>query len=161
MPFALAARPRNRLPPPMTTATCTPSPWMSAMSRAICAVTAGSMPNCCSPMRASPDSFSRTRLYRADISERLYLRQARRSALLRALLADLEPHEPRDGDVLAQDADRVLHQLRDGDVGVAHRRLLQQAELLVERVHLSLDDLVDDLRRLVLHLVLVDVPLAG
>src|ERR1043166_1711198 len=147
---------------------------MSAMSRAICAVSAGSMPNCCSPIRASPESFSRTRPYRADISGRLYLEiweSRNRTAgvipdrrilrLRRAVFADLEADEARDGDVLAEDPDRVLHHLRDGDVRVANRRLFHEAELLVVGVHLAVDDLVDHLRRLVLHLLLVDLAFAG
>src|SRR5260221_14661908 len=78
----------------------------------------------------------------------------------RALFADLHANKARDRDVLAQDADGVLHQLRDRDVGVADRGLLQEAELLVKAVQLALDDLVDDLRGLVLDLVPVDVLLA-
>src|SRR3954447_17902158 len=45
------------------------------MSFAICVVTAGSIPNACSPMRASPESFRRMRRNTgADISGRLYQR---------------------------------------------------------------------------------------
>src|SRR4030095_406249 len=145
------ARPRNRLPPPMTTPTCTPSVWISAMSFATCVVTAGSMPYCCSPMRASPESFSRTRPYRAVMSRRLYLLGG---------FSDLHPGEPADGNVLAEDADRILHELRDCDIGIAHGGLLEEAELLVVAVQLSLHDLVDHLRGLPLHLVAVDLLLA-
>ena len=35
MPRALAARPRKMLPPPMTMAVWTPSPWISPTSRAM------------------------------------------------------------------------------------------------------------------------------
>src|SRR5262249_47038082 len=70
---------------------------------------------------------------------------------------NLETRESADRDVLAQDADGVLHQLRDRGVGIADRRLLHEAELLVEAVQLSLDDLVDDLGRLVLDLIPIDL----
>ena len=41
MPWALAARPRKMLPPPMTMAVSTPSPWSSPTSAAIRVATAG------------------------------------------------------------------------------------------------------------------------
>src|SRR4029450_7890031 len=63
MPFALAATPRKILPPPITTPTSTPRARISAISAGMLEVTLGSMPNCCSPMSASPDSFRRMRLY--------------------------------------------------------------------------------------------------
>jgi hypothetical protein len=46
--------------------------------------------------------------------------------------------------------------------GIADRRLVEQADLLVEAIELALDDLVDDRGRLVLalHLAAVDVALA-
>ena len=61
MPRALAASPRKMLPPPMTTATSTPSRCTSTTSCAIWSATGGSMPYERSPMSASPDSLSRTR----------------------------------------------------------------------------------------------------
>src|SRR5258706_6455967 len=64
MPCALAASPRKMLPPPMTTATSTPSPRTSAISDAIPSSVAGSMPNPDCPMSASPESLSRIRLKR-------------------------------------------------------------------------------------------------
>jgi hypothetical protein len=60
-PFDATATPRKMLPPPMTTATSTPSARASAMSEAMRSTTETSMPKCCSPMSASPDALSRTR----------------------------------------------------------------------------------------------------
>src|SRR4029079_11201843 len=120
----------------MTTPTWTPRPQISAMSRATCIVTPGSMPNCCSPMRASPDSFSRIRLYRADIrwiilgcwgiakfgkSPNYQITHLPNSL---GRFTDLHPRESANRDVLAEDADGGLHPLRHGDVGDAHPRVL-------------------------------------
>src|SRR5215203_7079744 len=68
----------------------------------------------------------------------------------------LEADEAGDGDVLAELGDRRLDQLADGQLRVADRGLVEQADLLVEAVQLTLDDLLDHLRGLVLHLVPVD-----
>src|SRR5688500_10978399 len=173
MPLALAASPRNRLPPPITTAVCTPISWISPTSLAICVVTAGSIPNACSPIKASPESLRSTRRYiGADISGRLYLpapcassAHPRKGAARRRRtgkevprasaqgtsvsssrwgsgglpsLAHLEAHEPRNRDVLSQLGDRRLDLLADRDLGVTDRRLIHQANLLVETPQLAL-----------------------
>jgi hypothetical protein len=49
------------LPPPITIAVCTPSDRISPISCATCVVTPGSIPKGWLPIRASPESFSRTR----------------------------------------------------------------------------------------------------
>src|SRR5690606_20668483 len=64
-PASLSALPRNRLPPPITRPTCTPIPRNCPTSRAIRSSTFGSIPKSISPIRASPLSFSRIRLYLA------------------------------------------------------------------------------------------------
>ena len=65
-------------------------------------------------------------------------------------------------DILADLRDRRLHRLADRHFRIANRRLIEQADLLVEAVQLALDDLLDDLRRLVLalHLAAIDAALA-
>src|SRR5688572_13827896 len=59
-------------------------------------------------------------------------------------LSQLEPHEARDRDVLAEFGDGRLHKLADCDLRIADRRLIEEADLLVEAIQLALDDLVDD-----------------
>src|SRR5437762_13922690 len=51
------------LPPPITTATCTPSLTISPISATMRSITSRLIPYGSSPMSASPDSLSRTRLY--------------------------------------------------------------------------------------------------
>src|SRR5258708_4908637 len=61
MPRADNAAPRNMLPPPTTTATCTPSRDASLISRAKCDTASGSIPSPAPPANASPDSLRTTR----------------------------------------------------------------------------------------------------
>src|SRR6185503_2412096 len=63
MPAAPGARPRKMLPPPITTATSTPMRDTCAISPTIASIVCRLMPYASSPIRASPDSFSMTRLY--------------------------------------------------------------------------------------------------
>src|SRR5438876_5771046 len=63
MPAAPGATPRKILPPPITTATCTPSRTISPISATMRSITSRLMPYGSPPMSASPDSLSRTRLY--------------------------------------------------------------------------------------------------
>src|SRR5579875_2398478 len=62
MPRCCSWAPRKKLPPPMTTATCTPWRTTSAIWRATCATTSGSRPTC-PPPNISPPSLSSTREY--------------------------------------------------------------------------------------------------
>src|SRR5438046_2127681 len=64
MPEAEAWRPRKMFPPPITMAVWTPRSWTARISLAIRSRTLGSIPAPCAPARASPESFSRMRLYR-------------------------------------------------------------------------------------------------
>src|SRR5882724_5866509 len=109
------------LPPPMTIATCTPSPATSPTS----AAGAG-----------SPRHLPR--------------------------LAHLEPGEPLDDDPFAGLGVHAVHEVADLGLagGVLDERLLEQALLGEELLQFALDDLVDDLRRLLLvgHLAAVDFP---
>ena len=63
MPTEPPATPRKMLPPPMTTATCTPIFTTSATSPTIRTMVARLMPNASSPIRDSPDSFNKMRLW--------------------------------------------------------------------------------------------------
>src|SRR5579862_2411641 len=51
------------LPPPTTTATCTPLRTTSAVWRAMLATVTGSMPSFSPPANASPESFNNTRFH--------------------------------------------------------------------------------------------------
>src|SRR5689334_11368651 len=63
-------------------------------------------------------------------------------------IAYLEAGEAADGDVLAEFADLLRDELRDGDGLLLDEGLVQQADLLVELAHLAFDDLLDDWRGL-------------
>ncbi len=64
---------------------------------------------------------------------------------LRGVSPSLKRTNRGDGDVLAHLRDRRLHDLADRHLRIANRRLIEQADLLVEAVQLALDDLLDDL----------------
>src|SRR5574340_1048633 len=124
-------------------------------------------------MRASPDSFSRTRLYRyadmvlpraasrtrasrpkAMINQRggaphrpvtVQGRLAARCRLgLRVRLAQYHAHEAQDLEVATGFLGGLLRLLLDRDVRVLNERLLEKAELLVELVEAPLGDLLLD-----------------
>ena len=63
IPLLAPARPRKMLPPPITMATCTPLSVICFISWAYSFRRMGSIPYCCSPIRASPESFNRILLY--------------------------------------------------------------------------------------------------
>src|SRR5437762_11559105 len=63
MPAAPGATPRKMLPPPMTTAICTPSRTTSAISATMRSIVSRLMPYASSPVSASPDSLSKMRRY--------------------------------------------------------------------------------------------------
>src|SRR5215475_16118900 len=143
MPEAEAWMPRKMFPPPMTMAVSTSRSWMVRISRARRSRTAGSMPYPCSPASASPESFSRTRLNLGFAS-----------------LTDLEPHEAPDRDLLAGLGAHLGDEVGDAELParVADVRLVHEARVLVELDELALDDLLEDLRGLLLvgHLLSVD-----
>ena len=72
----------------------------------------------------------------------------RRTCLTVRQLAQLEPSEARDGDVFSGFRRRIRDHLLDADVGVANRRLFEQADLREVALELAFSDLVDDVRRL-------------
>src|SRR3954453_14901843 len=109
------------LPAPTTTATSTPRCCAAAIWRAIAATRSGSVPKARSPMRASPESFSRTRP-KAGASSSPAMPAC-------GLSADLEPREVADDDVLARLVGDLLADLLDRAALVLVRvdvRLLEQ-----------------------------------
>src|SRR5436309_14154974 len=96
-----ACRPRQMLPPPTTTATCTPRETISRSCVAIRAIDSAEMPS--SPpggAKASPESLSRTRRYIG----------AGCSTGLLGLLAHFESGEPPDQDVLLDFRRYLFHE---------------------------------------------------
>ena len=65
MPAVEAETPRKMLPPPITTAICTPAFTTSPISEAMRTRVGGWMPYFPSAIRASPDSLRRMRRYRS------------------------------------------------------------------------------------------------
>src|SRR5687768_3773601 len=119
-------------PAPTTTAISTPRSETEWIWRLIRCTRSGSVPYSSEPMRASPESFSRTRL---------------KAASARSLLrAHLEAGEPGDANVLpglrrdlcAQLLDRLAVVLVHVDV-----RLVEEGDLLPPLGELALDDLLD------------------
>ena len=67
MPSVEPATPRKMLPPPITIAICTPASTTSFTSAAMRVSVGGWMPYFPSPIRASPESLRRMRLYRRGV----------------------------------------------------------------------------------------------
>src|SRR5262245_35882730 len=99
-------------------------------------------------MSASPESFSRIRLYAGEVGEDIE-RDYRSSVLVAGVaarsggFADLEPREPADGDRLAESFCSGRQHVVDGHFRVANGRLIRQHGLLIEASELAFDDLVD------------------
>src|SRR3712207_4896987 len=133
------------LPPPTTTASCTPRRWTAATCAAIAWTRSGSVPKSRSPMRASPDSLSRTR-------ENAGSGWAPSAIGCGLLLADGEAREAADPDVLAGLRGELVLELLDRlalvpvavDVG-----LLEQHDLRQPLAQLPLDDARADVLGLV------------
>src|SRR6476646_6963736 len=135
-----AWRPRQMLPPPTTTAICTPIEVTSTSCSARCSVATDEMPNGGSPgENASPESLSSTRRYasvpRASTAvSGASVTGARPPVAMGwslGLLAQLEPGEPADRQLLADLSGNLVHQLRDRDLVVLHERLVEQGVVLV------------------------------
>src|SRR5436309_10637331 len=97
------------LPPPTTIATSTPRSDTRWISAAMAAMRSASAPYSAEPMRASPESFSRTRLK----AGRPPSPEACTATLRLCLLADLEPGEAADHHVLARLRGRRRTQVLD------------------------------------------------
>src|SRR5579872_2937341 len=117
------------LPPPGTIASCTPDSTTPRTAAAIATTRAGSVPYSSRPMRASPDSFSSTRVKTGLAIERL--------------LADDEPREAADHHVLARGRRDLLLELADRPAAVlvgVDVRLFEQHDLAVPLRELALGD---------------------
>src|SRR5215831_18231359 len=155
MPVFDRCEPRTMLPPPITRPTDAPVLNTETTSSASRFTVSKSYPKPLSPAKASPDSFSKTRGYFSS-----GMRVC--SSLVSAsewcppdLRSQLIPHEPANLDVLARLGRDLFHQIADRLGRVAHPRLVEQRDVLVERLHLPLDDLVDEMVRLALGLYLL------
>src|SRR6266566_754976 len=153
MPVAVPVMPRKILPPPMTTASCTPAATTDLISSAMRSMVARSTPYGAEPIRASPESFSSTRRYAGVWVKRrssdlvIVLLNCRHyfcrevGHLFFDALAHLETHEARDVGVVA------LQQLVDGHVGIFYERLAEQSNLAEVFIDAPFDHLVDDVGR--------------
>src|SRR5258708_27299218 len=170
MPRCDSAAPRNMLPPPTTAATWMPS-WAAAeTSFAMCTTASGEIPTGSPPANAWPESFSPTRCQLGWASPAMAAPSAAaalaaapfrrvvpsstgrvppssrlapaRSCAGSAGLPDLEPGKPQHAGAMLgqQPLDRLLL-VPDG-------ALLDEHDVLQERVHAALDDLADGLLRL-------------
>src|SRR4051794_19242244 len=114
-------------------------------------------------MRDSPDSFNRMRLKTGSATTRRSYGPPWLDVVVNGrLLADGEPHEALDDDVLARLGGEVGAQLLDGLAVVlvaVDVLLVQQDDVLVPGLELALDDLGPDVLRLVGGLLLVDARL--
>src|SRR5581483_4529024 len=136
------------LPPPITSATSSPSPRTSTSSRASVSTVWASRPYSDEPMRASPESFSRTRRNAARCFRCGSAATRSRYGVPR-VVAQLDPL------LLEEAPDRV------GRLVGAVPRLLGEHRLAEELlVQHALDDLVAHPFRLALHLVRVQEDLA-
>src|ERR1700730_306829 len=130
MPCSATGAPRMTMPPPMTTATWTPRSRTLRISSARYFVYSGEMPNSRSPRSASPESFSTTRPYLAFVNSAI----AGSLGRFAVGLAQLEPLEPLDADVLAGAGRARRHELADRLRGVADVGLRQKL-VHVRRIH--------------------------
>src|SRR3954447_24640362 len=132
------------LPPPTTIATSTPRWDTRCTSAAIAAMRSASAPYSASPMRASPESFSRTRL-KAGCAPSVEGCALNSGLVLR--LADLEAREATDHHVLAGLRRRGRSEVLDGLAAVlvlVHVLLVEQDALLEPLPQPALGDLRAD-----------------
>src|SRR5262249_55215246 len=136
--FAAAATPRKKFPPPTTSPICTPVRATSAISSESAATRPASMPNEPSPAITSPLTLRRIRVYfgiklAADVRRftqiSAWICVNQRLLFRRSRIADLEPHESRHSDILAELCDLRLDQVRDGRCVFLDERLFVQTNL--------------------------------
>src|SRR5581483_10294465 len=132
MPWRLAVLPRRMLPPPITTATSTPSLWISLTCSAILSTVSGQMPESPSLALDSPENLIKILRY-LGFSIRLSHSEARKTA---------------DRDVLAEFGHFLGDEVLDLQGVVLDIGLLQETGLLVKLGELTLHDLFDDVLRL-------------
>src|SRR5918997_6367324 len=102
------------LPPPTTTATCTPRSTTSRICVAIAAMRSGSEPYSSWPIRASPESFSRTRRKAGSPPGAPSPSGPPALVTRRLLLPHREPREAAHHHVLANLGGDLLADLLDG-----------------------------------------------
>src|SRR5512132_4618967 len=172
------------LPPPTTTATCTPRSRTSTSCLATPSIFPKSSPNpTLESAKASPDSLTTTRSKRGLPSPatgpggspgRSPTITYAMGSLLRppgrptdrswdgsGAFPDLEPREAAEHQLLADLGRVAVEQVLDGLLVVADVRLVEQDDLLVVVLELALDDALDDVVGLALGLLGVDLPLLG
>src|SRR3990170_3993704 len=128
------------LPPPTTMAGCTPRSMTSASSCASNAVDPVEMPYPVSGgENASPESLRRTRWYcgRVECSAACSPSPMRGPSLAEFLAQPVSDESP--------DGAHLVQELLDRPRVVLHVLLVEQDRLLVEGLHLALDDVRDDL----------------
>src|SRR5271168_3600401 len=119
---AAAATPRKKFPPPTTRPIWTPVRATSATSVARAATRDASMPKEPSPASTSPLNFRRMRPY--------FGTELLGCWSIGSRIADLEAHEARDGNILAQFRDFGLDHFGDSRRVFLDEGLLVQADLL-------------------------------
>src|SRR5262245_7877654 len=157
---ARADSPRKMLPPPMTTATSTPSAWTSLISPAIRCTTPASMPKPVSPISASPLSLRRILENTGrGVFSPFPMATCGASSALRGVecFAENKSGKPADADILAKLADVGRQVVLDRDRRILYEWLFEQTALGVELLHLALDHLLDDRGRLAAECRLVPV----
>src|SRR5215218_2549200 len=173
MPAASAVEPRTMLPPPTTTAICTPRSSTSTSWRATPSMRSKPSPKpVAESANASPESFSSTRSYcglpspasaggPSPAITNATVPPVPRPPGVAGLgpLPHLEAGEAAQHELLAHLGRVVVQQVLDGLLVVADVRLVEQHDLLVEAVELALDDLLHDVGRLALGLGGVDLAL--
>src|SRR3990172_3962829 len=122
------------LPPPTTTAGWIPRSTISASCRATNPIASSEMPEPEVGANASPESLSKTRWYAGRASPSLM-----RPSLLR-VLAQLEPDEAPDLNLLTGLGADFVKVLLDRLGVVLHVRLVEQHVVLQERLDLAFDD---------------------
>src|SRR5688500_8397455 len=139
-------------PAPTTTAISTPRSVTAWICSLICSIRAGSVPYSSEPIRASPETFSRTRVKTGSAIGGTLSRAAG------LLLADGEAGEAGDADVLTGLGGQVGAQFLDRLAVVAvgaHVLLLEQDDVGGPLLQLALDDPLHDVVGLALLLGLL------
>src|SRR5579863_441357 len=175
MPLSAPSSPRKKLPPPTTTATCTPSLAAALRSPARRRMVGACRPWESGPIRASPESLTTTRLNSGcgafAMTAPPVNRAARRRAILRHkkaapraaswiarpsglfyrfldAFAERVADESLDRDRTADRPFGLPDRLGDGLGRIMDVRLIEEADLPVEGLEAGFDNLLDDVRGL-------------
>src|SRR5712692_3641243 len=153
---ALLDTPRKIFPPPTTTATSMPSSCTCLISSATECATFTSMPEVCSPIKASPEIFRRTRRNAGTVlGWALILSGKLRDFVAKIVAAFLKAfthfvtRETANRNFLAGLCDFLGDQLADGFLFFLDERLIQKHGLFIELVEAAFNDLVDHVVRFV------------